>query len=223
MTQFIYVSQPRHPLLVPQVTSSSLSPLLTNRGHWFSNTMASTSVMAFDINRYSNEEITDSILKDAAALFSGNYGVWGAKGPKPGARVKMQPQKLRNECLPDGSEIEYVRAMHGESQELAGNVLACSWQSEGRNICWITQLVVNDKYRGQGLATRLLAELRSGHEDRGFGLLSSHPVHFNEFLIHDLIVRYALGKCWKCTDTPADILISGSHSGSTSSFWSGSG
>jgi GNAT superfamily N-acetyltransferase len=111
------------------------------------------------------------MLSAAAKIFSENYGVWG-----DGKRVKMGPKSIKKMVLPEIQEAKnyYVRAMSGDV--LAGNVFACRWVHDGRQVCWITQLVVKEDFRGEGIATSLLRKLREGHpDDRGFGLLSSHP------------------------------------------------
>src|SRR5436305_4097885 len=80
---------------------------------------------------------------------------------------------LQSQCLPTGTRNVYVR-VNVEGQ-LVGHVLASRWNYNGRNFCWISQLVVSRPFRNQGLATKLLLHLREGESDRGFGILSSHP------------------------------------------------
>lgn len=42
------------------------------------------------------------------------------------------------------------------------------------NVCWITQIVVDQNYRGLKIATRLLEKLKSD-KDVLFGIIASHP------------------------------------------------
>ncbi|KAJ5894754.1 hypothetical protein N7495_006445 [Penicillium taxi] len=131
--------------------------------------------------KFEGTEISDEIIKDAAKLFSSSYGVWGLLAAtkmgvfaKPGQRVRMSLKILKEQCLPTSNACNtYVRVKVFD--KLAGNVFATRWVYEGRNMCWITQLCVDPQFRGQGLATKLLTNLREGEQDRGFGLLSSHP------------------------------------------------
>ncbi|KAF2183688.1 hypothetical protein K469DRAFT_727945 [Zopfia rhizophila CBS 207.26] len=120
------------------------------------------------------------MLEEAARLFSENYGVWGPLAEeklgafaKKGKRVRMGVNMLKSQCLPPCMRNVYVY-IKIEGQ-LAGNVFASRWNYDGRNFCWISQLVVSSTFRKQGLATKLLLHLREGESDRGFGLLSSHP------------------------------------------------
>ena len=47
----------------------------------------------YEVLRY--DSISDAILSQCATLFGEHYGVWGAKGCKPGEHVKLGPQRLK--------------------------------------------------------------------------------------------------------------------------------
>ncbi|KAG9532269.1 hypothetical protein KCU93_g1277, partial [Aureobasidium melanogenum] len=122
-------------------------------------------------------EITDAIVLDIAALFSENYGIWGAaaaQGRRQGQRIRSSPARLRSDCLP-GAPARNFLVQAKDADVLVGHVLATRWTFQGLNMCWITQLCVCKKYRHQGLATKLLAKLSENHDDDGYGILSSHP------------------------------------------------
>lgn len=57
--------------------------------------------------------------------------------------------------------------------DLAGNAFACRWRQGEKNICWVTQLVVDKEYRERGLASGLLRSLRLDADDI-YGVMSSH-------------------------------------------------
>ncbi|KAK1467994.1 hypothetical protein CABS03_15039 [Colletotrichum abscissum] len=129
--------------------------------------------MAKLVSNFNGQQVTDAMLKDAAKLFSENYGVWGNEGPgSPGSRVKMSADRLRVQCLPEGSNNTYV-TIHIDGV-LAGNAFACRWEHANRRVCWITQLVVHSNYREQRLATTLLLNLIDDDDDV-LGIMSSHP------------------------------------------------
>jgi len=140
----------------------------------------STTQVHFEI--FHDDDITDTLIDEAATLFTENYGVWGPLAAselgdsfKEGQRVRMGKKTLRKQCVPAGSENIYIRAMVGV--ELVGNVFATRWTHEQRNFRWITQLVVAANFRRQTLATRLLRQLSQGDESVNciFGVLSSQP------------------------------------------------
>ncbi|KAL2024559.1 hypothetical protein VTK56DRAFT_7602 [Thermocarpiscus australiensis] len=127
-------------------------------------------------NEFESPDITDAMLDEAAQLFSEHYGIWntppGCQGGKPGSRVKISASRLRKQYLPAGARCSYV-SVHVDGI-LAGNAFACRWNYQGRQVCWITQLVVHREYRRRRLATRLLEKLRDV-DDEIFGIMSSHP------------------------------------------------
>ena len=153
-------------------------------------------------SEFQSEDITDAMLAEAAQLFSEHYGIWGTPPPGrqggksgitppslahcsvvksqspnlltpgPGTRVKLSGPRLRSQCLPAGARCSYVSVTVDGT--LAGNAFACRWGYQGRQVCWVTQLVVHRDYRERRLATRLLEKLRET-DDEIFGIMSSHP------------------------------------------------
>ena len=56
---------------------------------------------------------------------------------------------------------------------LAGNAFACHWRQGGKNICWVTQLVIDKEYHERGLASGLLQSLCLD-ADGIYSVMSSH-------------------------------------------------
>ncbi|OAG06282.1 uncharacterized protein CC84DRAFT_1164585 [Paraphaeosphaeria sporulosa] len=132
------------------------------------------------IQKLGPDVISEEMLVQAATLFSSAYGIWGSlaqekmsKFCKPGHRVKMSAERLRQQSLAPGTRSVLVRAVSGD--KLAGYAFATRWDYQGRQVCWITQLCIDPELRSQKLATKILLALRDGEKDRGFGILSSHP------------------------------------------------
>ena len=86
--------------------------------------------------------------------------------------MRMSKDRLRSQCLPDDATCFYVRVT--VDGQLAGNAFACRWTVNDKNVCWVTQLVVDRNYRERGLATCLLNLLRQNDIDM-YGIMSSHP------------------------------------------------
>lgn len=127
---------------------------------------------AIALEAYPLSAVTDTIINDAAILFSENYGIWGPEASAvAGKRIKMSPDYLRSQCLPNAAHGLYVRALI--DGDLVGNVFACDWEVKGRQTRWITQLVVKRGFRSRGIATKLLRRLRD-REVWAYGVLSSH-------------------------------------------------
>lgn len=169
--------------------------------------------------KFDGRELTDSMLEEAARLFSENYGIWGADPttsrptPKPGkshetslvvftdlrigSRVRLSKNRLRAQCLPDNVTCSYVRVTIEDC--LAGNAFACRWRYMDKIVCWVTQLVVHCDFRERGLATSLLNQLRQD-DDSIYGIMSSHPAAC-------LAAAKAFGSKWHITSTCFDLDI----------------
>jgi hypothetical protein len=141
----------------------------------------------FTLDTIPAAQVTETMLEQAAALFSSAYGIWGpyaeqkmGKYCKPGIfktilsstsillitlffflqgkRIKMSIERLRSQCLAPGTNSVLVRSMAG-GDKLAGYVFATHWMHEARQICWVTQLCVGVKFRRQKLATQVCTNL----------------------------------------------------------------
>ncbi|TFK75533.1 hypothetical protein BDN72DRAFT_831793 [Pluteus cervinus] len=121
---------------------------------------------------FSCDRVTNAMLTEAAKLFNENYGTWGVHADRPGRPVKLSARRLREQYLPDATASSYTRVT--VDGNLAGHAFACRWECDGKNLCWVTQLVVHKDYRERGLATILLRSLRTDVDDI-YGIMSSHP------------------------------------------------
>ncbi|KAF4990633.1 hypothetical protein FDECE_14298 [Fusarium decemcellulare] len=123
---------------------------------------------------FPREDITAEMMGDAARLFTENYGVWGILSLTLilGKRVTLTGKRLQEQYLPMGGECWYLRAT--SKGILAGNAFTCRWSYGGRNICWVTQLVVHRDFRGKGIASSLLRMAMADSDDI-YGIMSSHP------------------------------------------------
>ena len=140
--------------------------------------------------------MSDEILRNAAQFFTDHYGTWARDAAEhmgsfaeagkccsylsifpqcsdmEGHPVRLSKEKFRADYFPTGVHCTYVHIIM--NKELAGQVCACRWVYDGKQICWVTQLVVHSQFREKKLATRLLEELREERDDV-YGIMSSHP------------------------------------------------
>jgi len=121
-------------------------------------------------------------LEECSALFSAHYGVWGARGPRPGKHVALTPARLREACLFDDQCGVVLCRANGSGGMLLGHALFRRFTVDaivhgaalrGPGV-WITQLVVAEGARGQRLASTMLLQLCT-RDVVAMGLLSSHP------------------------------------------------
>lgn len=139
----------RHPLYLLSIMASPLSatPQFPVSD---SSTSAEHSPSCLKPHILFGDEITDDQFVQCASLFSNNYGVWGPKAPAPlksgvysskfkppifsvfsavstGVRVKMQPKKLRAECIGSGDPQNSVLSLMYKDGRLVGQAFATKW------------------------------------------------------------------------------------------------
>jgi hypothetical protein len=114
------------------------------------------------------KDITPEIISSAALFFSENYGVW-----KDRSRVKMSPARLQRMILPNDARNQCILAI--KDGKVVGHVFGCRWNHNDRRMCWITQLVVDQQSRRQGIAISMLRKLHEEEQIHIVGILSSHP------------------------------------------------
>ncbi|KAF3040979.1 hypothetical protein E8E12_009318 [Didymella heteroderae] len=133
---------------------------------------------ALSFDPYSTASVTEDVMREAAALFSEEYGIWGPRAEEmgrwcePGVRIKMSRLKLRQQSLSPGTDSVLVCCR--DNGGLVGHAFVTRWDDGATRVCWVTQLCVRKEYRLRGVATALLKHLKH-NDDHVFGILSSHP------------------------------------------------
>ena len=110
---------------------------------------------------------------DCAELYSAHYGLWATDSPtNPGQRVRLSAKRIRSWLESPDSRISFAHC----DGFLVGYAIAvrCHIPRYG-NITWVTQLVVHEKYRQQGVAKSLLFSLWTYSDDFAWGLVSANP------------------------------------------------
>lgn len=113
------------------------------------------------------------LLSACADLYSTSYGVWGPCGSRPGEHITRTPSDISKLLassdsflavaeLPDGSIVGYCVAVFAELHE------------RGR-IAWVSQLVVGEAYRNEGIATNLLFSIWQFSDRYAWGLVTANP------------------------------------------------
>lgn len=126
--------------------------------------------------------VSAALLKDCSDLFNAHYATWADSSARRGARVRLSPKRIREECIPDeraAVESGVVQARLRADGRHIGHALYVKFlYSDGpiSNVVWITQLVVHPDYRHNSIATKLIQTLRAAHRTAwAFGLATSHP------------------------------------------------
>ena len=119
------------------------------------------------------------LLDEMSALYSEHYGLWGSTAPKPRTRIKLSAKRMsywtsRNNNIYiataryDGTLIGYAIATVASTNKREP-------LNKSKIISWVTQLVVHQDYREQGVAKSLLLSFWGLSDYYAWGILSSNP------------------------------------------------
>lgn len=119
--------------------------------------------------------LTDQEYEQCAALFSGHYGKYSGKGDKPkGERIKMSAS-LYKRFYANNDDMYVSLCYHG--QELLGQAFFLKTNVKGKGVCsWVTQLVVNFKYRKLGIGSKLLLSAWGFSDYFAWGLATANAI-----------------------------------------------
>lgn len=119
--------------------------------------------------------LTDQEYEQCAELFSGHYGKYSGKGDKPkGQRIKMSAS-LYKRFYAKNEDMYVSLCYHG--QDLLGQAFFLKTNVEGKGVCsWVTQLVVNYKYRRLGIGSKLLLSAWGFSDYFAWGLATANAI-----------------------------------------------
>ncbi|WP_333804907.1 GNAT family N-acetyltransferase [Sulfurospirillum sp.] len=119
-----------------------------------------------------------NLLHEMSILYSENYGLWGETARNPFTRIKLSKERL---SLWTSKNNTYIATARCEDQ-LIGYAIATvastnkkEPDNKSKIISWVTQLVVHEKYREQGIAKNLLLSFWGLSNYYAWGILSSNP------------------------------------------------
>ena len=116
--------------------------------------------------------VDSALLEECAVLYSNHYGLWGARSPSPGRRVRLSATRLREWLCSRDSRITLARS----GSELVGYAIAVQAKANRCGIVsWVTQLVVHEAYRKQDVGKTLLFSIWGLSDHFAWGLLTANP------------------------------------------------
>lgn len=125
-------------------------------------------------DKFGSAQVTEALLHECAALFSSHYGTWADDFPvasKRGQRIQLSAKALLSYLPGDDSWIVTARS----DGRLIGYAMAIWARSSEYTISWVTQLVVHEDYRHQGIATTLLGAVWGHSNHLAWGIVSANP------------------------------------------------
>ena len=118
-------------------------------------------------------DLSDSNINECAKLFSNSYGKYNEKSDRnPGQHVKMGIGDYKKNYCREGVYIATAR----DGDKLVGHAIYIRKQYEDYGtMTWVLQLVVDQEYRRQGIASTLLRSIWGFSDDFAWGLASANP------------------------------------------------
>jgi len=118
------------------------------------------------------------LLAACAELYSTSYGVWSDAATRihrtPGERIRRSPQDIAELLESPDSFLALAELSSGELVGYCIAVFTAAPEGQGR-IAWVSQLVVGDAYRNEGVATNLLFSVWGFSDHYACGLVTSNP------------------------------------------------
>jgi SAM-dependent methyltransferase/GNAT superfamily N-acetyltransferase len=114
------------------------------------------------------------LLARCAALYSSSYGIWGSRGKRPGERIKRTAADVAELLASPDSFVAVAEMPNGEIVGYCVAVYAEAPEAEGR-IAWVSQLVVGEAFRNEGIATNLLYSIWQFSDRYAWGMVSASP------------------------------------------------
>lgn len=116
--------------------------------------------------------VNTSLLQECSELYSEHYGVWSDLGRKPGERIKLSEKRIIEWLNNEYANIYYAT----DGEKLIGYAIAFSKnETQYGIVTWVTQLVVHEKYRNQGVAKNLLFSIWGLSHHYAWGIVSANP------------------------------------------------
>ena len=117
--------------------------------------------------------LSEEEIRACSDLFSSSYGMYDMDSPhRPGEQNRMGVKHYREKYCKEGFFL--VRAMDGDRQVGHAWYIRRRYEPYG-TMTWVLQLVVDRKYRRQGIASTLLHSIWGFSDDFAWGLASANP------------------------------------------------
>ena len=111
-----------------------------------------------------------NLLEECSALYSKHYGTWSARSDLSG-RVRLSARRLRRWFDSENSRIYWARL----GSKLVGYATSVHMKTYLGIVSWVTQFVVHEDYRNQGIGTNLLFAVWRLEDHFAWGLLTANP------------------------------------------------
>lgn len=116
--------------------------------------------------------LDENTLEEMARLYSDQYGIWGSHSNRPGQRVRLSAEKLRDWLKSKDSKI----AMAYLRTDLIGYAIAVQSKVPDYGVVsWVTQFVIHEDHRKIGVGKALLFSIWGFSDHFTWGLVTANP------------------------------------------------
>lgn len=126
----------------------------------------------YDYRWYRHHDINQNLLEECATLFSEHYGQWSNDGPRPGKPIRRKCSDLQELTQSEDSLVATARC---ENILVAYAIAIQTRVPDCGIMSWVTQLVVHEDYRNQGVAKKLLFSAWEFTDHFAWGLVTANP------------------------------------------------
>ena len=117
-------------------------------------------------------KLSDQELLNCSELFSNHYGKWGEKAEKPGQQIKLSKKSYEEYAKLDNC---FVALAYYNNQLIGHAFYIRTAFNNNEYISWVIQLVVDSRYRQNGIGKTLLHSIWGFSGDKAWGLATSNP------------------------------------------------
>ncbi|GHS98550.1 hypothetical protein FACS1894108_06900 [Planctomycetales bacterium] len=115
------------------------------------------------------------VLTECADLYSKYYGIWANNSPMAGQPIKLSASRI-HKWFPNENTNLYTARDRAHDNVLIGYAIALRANiSNRRAVSWVTQLVVHNDYRQQGIGSHILRHIWGMSNDYAWGIVTSSP------------------------------------------------
>ena len=119
-------------------------------------------------------QLADEEISMCSDLFSHHYGSYSIHSPRnPGQKIKLGPKYYKEHFV---NNPKSYCSLAFYKNKIVGQAFYILLKTSTGYLSWITQLVVNKKFRNRGIARRLLISVWGFSGDRAWGLATSNPL-----------------------------------------------
>lgn len=141
-------------------------------GLWYTMEGAMRKPPAYDFSVIDGRDLCPDLAAELSRLFSSSYGRWSLRSPvNPGGRIRLKADYY----LKNYARTPYRIAICRDHRRLIAQAVYVDKMTVRGRVSLVVQLVVDETYRRQGVATALLHAIWGFSDYYAWGIVTSSP------------------------------------------------